>query len=409
MEKKYSIRQVAVIVAIAVVFSICITSIALYSFILMDNRYTISFDTDDVNYQNVRKFNIVRDILKSDYYKDVDENVLLEGATAGLAQSLDDPYTVYFDKDEMKSFMEKSEGSYVGIGVKVNTDENGILTVVEPFENSPAALAGLKKDDKIIKVDDTRVDSIGDENMIISMIKGKENTNVKITVYRPSDGKYYDFQITRKKIKTDNIKSKILDGDIGYIKLVMFDSQIYDYFQKELNSLIKKGVKGLIIDLRDNPGGSYEQVCKIADALLPESMIVYTEDRNGTKQEKHSDSKYVDLPLVLITNGNSASASEILAGAVKDNGRGTLVGTKTFGKGLVQELRMLEDGSGIKVTISRYFTPSGVCIHGTGIKPDVEIDVLSEYKDLPVSQIPEDKDVQLKSAIEEVRSKINAK
>ncbi len=409
MEKKYSTRQVAAIVAVTVAFSICITAIALYSFILVGNRYTISFNADEVKYQNVTKFNQVRNILKSDYYKDVDENILIEGAVSGLAQSLKDPYTVYFNKDEMRTFMEKSEGSYVGIGVTVNTDENGVLTVVEPFENSPAAVAGMRKGDKIIKIDDTKVDSLGDENMIINMIKGKENTKVNITVYRPSDGNYHQFEVMRKRIKTTNIKSKILDGNIGYIKLVMFDSEIAEYFQKELNSMMKKGIKGLIIDLRDNPGGSYEQVCKIADTLLPEGLIVYTEDRNGTKQERRSDSKYVDLPLVLITNGNSASASEILAGAVKDNARGTLVGTNTFGKGLVQELRMLEDGSGIKVTISRYFTPSGVCIHGKGIKPDIEIDVLNEYRDLPVSQIPENMDVQLKSAVEAVQMELKNK
>lgn len=394
------------ITATAVILSVSVALAAIYAVYSAGTRYIISYDAEDVSYENVKKFKQVRDIIKEDYYKDVDENILLEGAVSGLAGSLNDPYTVYFNKDQMKAFMEKSEGSYVGIGVTVNTDEKGLLTVIEPFENSPAAAAGIKQGDKIVKVDDKDVTAIRDENMIISMIKGKENTNVKVTVYRPAEDKYYQLSIVRKRIKTSNIKSEILTGNIGYIKLLMFDSEIAGYFKNDLDKMLKSGIKGLIIDLRDNPGGSYEQVVEIADSLLPEGTIVYTEDRNGERQIKQSDKNCVGLPLVLITNGNSASASEILAGAVKDNARGTIVGTKTFGKGLVQELKMLDDGSGIKVTISRYFTPSGVCIHGVGIKPDIEIDVPSEYRNLPVSQIPREKDIQLRSAIEALQGKI---
>jgi len=406
METKYSFRQMAVIVATAVILSICATTMVFYSINANNTRYVISFDPEEVQYENVNKFNEVRKILKEDYYLEVDENKLVEGAVSGLAESLKDPYTVYFNKDQMKSFMEKSEGSYVGIGVTVNTDVNGLLTIIEPFENSPAQQVGMQKGDKIVKVDNKDVTGISDENMIISLIKGKENTKVKITVYRPDEDKYLQFDVVRRRIKASNIKSEIINGNIGYIKLVMFDSEIADYFRNDLEKMLKKGIKGLIIDLRDNPGGSYEQVVKIADSLLPEGTIVYTEDREGKKDVKLSNKAAYDLPLVILTNGNSASASEILAGAVKDNGRGTLVGTNTFGKGLVQELRMLADGSGIKVTISRYFTPSGVCIHGVGIKPDIEIDVPDEYKDIPVSQIPRNKDVQLQSAIEAVKAKM---
>lgn len=408
MERKFSFRQMSVIVAAAVILSICTTTAVFYFIDSLNTRYVISFDPETVRYENVNKFNQVRKILKDDYYQDVDENTLIEGAVSGLAESLKDPYTVYFNKDQMKAFMEKSEGSYVGIGVTVNTDINGLLTVIDPFENSPAQQVGMKKGDKIVKVDDTDVTDIRDESMIISMIKGIENTKVKITVYRPDEDKYLQFDVVRKRIKASNIKSEIMEGNIGYIKLIMFDSEIAKYFKNDLDNMLKKGVKGLVIDLRDNPGGSYEQVVKIADSLLPEGTIVYTEDRDGTKQVKLSNKAALDLPLVILTNGNSASASEILAGAVKDNARGTLVGTKTFGKGLVQELRLLEDGSGIKVTISRYFTPSGVCIHGVGIKPDIEIDVSDEYKNIPVSQIPRNKDIQLQSAIEAVKGKMTS-
>lgn len=407
MNKNFTLRQVAAIVAAAVTISVCATAFALYSAYTSINRHVISFDAETVDFENIVKFNQVRKILKDDYYMSIDENKLIEGATRGLAESLGDPYTVYFDKQQMQTFLEKSEGSYVGIGVTVNVDDNGLLTVIEPMEDSPAHKAGIMQGDKIVRVDGTDVTSFSDENMIISMIKGKENTKVVITVYRPSEDRYIQFDITRKRIKASNIKSEILDGNIGYIRLVMFDNEIAKYFMNDLNSMKKKGIKGLIIDLRDNPGGSYEQVVQIADALLPEGIIVYTEDREGKQAVKRSDKSSLGMPLVLLINENSASASEILAGSVKDHGVGKLVGTKTFGKGLVQELKLLKDGSGLKVTISRYFTPSGVCIHGTGIKPDIEVDVLEEYRNYPVSQIPRDRDIQLRSAIEALMGEID--
>jgi carboxyl-terminal processing protease len=409
MDRKFSVRQLAVILAAAVILAVAATVFVTSLIDSFNTRYVIGFDANSVSLANVNKFKQVRKILKEDYYQSVDENALIEGAVSGLADSLKDPYTVYFNKDQMTQFMEKSEGSYVGIGVTVNTDKNGILTVIEPFDGSPAKLAGIKQGDKIVKVDETDVTAVRDENMIISMIKGTENTRVKITVYRPTEDKYQQFDIVRKRIKTSNIKSEVMTGNIGYIKLTMFDSQIASYFNRDLDSMLDKGIKGLIIDLRDNPGGSYDQVVEIADRLLPEGMIVYTEDRKGTRQVKMSGKSSLGLPIVILTNGNSASASEILAGAVKDNGMGTLVGTKTFGKGLVQELKQLDDGSGIKVTISRYFTPSGVCIQGIGISPDVEIDVSSEYKNLPVSQIPRNKDIQLSSAVEVLKGKMTEK
>ncbi len=406
MGRKFSVRQVVAIVAAAVAVSVCATIFVLYSAYTSVNRHVISFDAETVDLDNVVKFNQVRDILKKDFYMSVDENKLIEGATNGLAEALDDPYTVYFNKEQMQAFLEKSEGSYVGIGVTVNVDDKGLLTVIEPYEGSPAKEAGMKQGDKIVKVDDKDVTAFSDENMIISMIKGKENTKVNITVYRPSEDRYLQFDITRRRIKASNIKSEIIDGNIGYIKLVMFDSEIAKYFRNDLNSMMNKGIEGLIIDLRDNPGGSYEQVVQIADSLLPEGVIVYTEDREGKKEIQNSNRSSIGLPLVLLINGNSASASEILAGSVKDHGIGKLVGTRTFGKGLVQELKLLKDGSGLKVTISRYFTPSGVCIHGTGIKPDIEVDVLDEYRNHPVSQIPRDRDIQLESAIEALLGEI---
>jgi carboxyl-terminal processing protease len=285
-------------------------------------------------------------------------------------------------------------------------DESGILNIIEPFENSPAKKVGLRQGDKIIKVDGKDVTAIRDENMIISMIKGKEDTKVKITVFRPSANKPLDFVIIRKRIKIINIKSEVLPDNIGYIKITMFDGEIAKYFAVELSKLMEKKVKGLVIDLRDNPGGAYEEVVRIADILLPQALIVYTKDKEGKGDVQKSDKAEVKVPLTILINGNSASASEILAGAIKDNKRGTLVGTKSFGKGLVQTVLPLEDGSGIKVTIARYYTPSNVCIQGIGIEPNEVVNVLDKYKNMPISQIPRADDVQLQAAVQVLKAKI---
>jgi carboxyl-terminal processing protease len=371
-------------------------------------RYEIQFDKKNINVQNIDKFKQVRSLLEKNYYENVDENVLLEGAVNGMTDSLKDPYTVYFTKEQMQSFMEKSEGSYVGIGVSINLDSNGLLTIIEPFDDSPAKAAGIVQGDKIVKVDDKDVTALKDEQMVINMIKGPEGTKVKVSVYRPTEGKTLDFEMVRKKIKMSNIKSEVLPGNIGYIKIVMFDSTIADDFEQHLNKLLGKKIKGLIIDLRDDPGGDYEEVVKVADRLLPKGLIVYTEDKYKHREEKNSDANELSLPMSILVNGNSASASEILAGAIKDHKKGTLVGTKTFGKGLVQSVQRLDDGSGLKVTIARYFTPSGVCIQGIGIQPDIEVQVEDKYKNLPVSQIPREDDVQLAKA-EEVINDANAR
>ncbi|HEX9060190.1 MAG TPA: S41 family peptidase, partial [Clostridia bacterium] len=365
---------------LAAVALVLVTSIITFSataFVFSGSGYfkpenSIGFD-NRVKSENIDKFKEVRGILEKKYYKDVDENNLVEGAISGMADSLKDPYTVYFTKEQMQSFTEKTSGSYVGIGVSINLDNNGLVSIIEPFSGSPAKKAGIMQGDKITKVDDKDVTAIKDEEMVVSMIKGEEGTKVKITVYRPSEGKSIDFEMKREKIKISNIKSEVLPGNIGYIKISTFDSEIAKYFHEHLSGLLQKKVKGLIIDLRDNPGGDYSQVVGIAKELLPKGLIVYTEDRAKKKEEQNSTGKGLDLPIVALINGNSASASEILAGALKDRHKGTLVGTKSFGKGLVQSVVDFKDGSGLKYTIARYFTPSGVCIQGKGIMPDVEV------------------------------------
>jgi len=373
--------------------------------------YSVSFDPKNVSIESIRKFNQVRNILKEDYYQEVDEDTLLEGAVAGMAYSTGDVYTVYYTKEQMQKLLElsnKSEETYVGIGVSVIMGNDGLLSIVELFDDSPAKEVGMMQGDKIIKVDGEDVTGIKDSDLIIEKIKGPENTKVTVTVIRPSEGRTIDFEIIRRKVKyVINLRSEVFDGNIGYIRIMSFnDRNIYNLFANELQKLIAKGIKGLIIDVRDNPGGYYDQVCKIADMLLPEGIIVYTEDRHNKKEIENSDARELKMPITLLINGNSASASEVLAGALKDHKKGTLIGTKTFGKGLVQSIKVLDDGSGIKYTTARYFTPSGVCIHGIGIEPDIEVPLPGKYEGMSVSQIPRGDDVQLQTAIEVLRGKI---
>lgn len=234
------------------------------------------------------------------------------------------------------------------------------------------------------------------------MIKGKEGTKVKITIYREGIGTL-DFNIVRAKIVMKTVKSDILENNIGYIRITTFDENTSEAFDKELDGLISKGIKGLVIDLRNNPGGLLDQCVKIADRILGEGTIVYTIDKKGDKEVYTSDSKKLDIPLVLLVNEGSASASEILSGAVRDFKAGTLIGTRTFGKGLVQKLIPLPNNEGLKVTISRYYTPSGECIQGKGIEPDIILDLPKEDKE---RELTYKEDIQIQKAIEVIKNKI---
>lgn len=370
-------------------------------------QYALFFDEDEIDIENIEAFNRVKDVLATRYYKTLDINALFTGAIKGLAEGTEDPYTVYYDPEEMKKFMEESSGNYEGIGVLVSMDENYLLTVAEVFPGSPAKEAGIQKGDKIVKVDDEDVTVIRDVDIIVKKIKGAPGTIVKITVYREGARDYIDFDVTRQAINVSYISSEMLEDKIGYIRIKQFDNDISQDFRNHLNSLLAQEAKGLVIDLRDNPGGDYREVVKICDMLLPSGLIVYVEDRDGNRKEEYSDSNYVDIPISVLVNGYSASASEILSAALKDYGKGTLVGTRTFGKGLVQQIDMrFANGGGLKYTVARYFTPSGKHIHDVGVEPDVEVALDEAFKTTSIDDIPHDKDNQLQAAISEVKKKM---
>ncbi len=357
-------------------------------------------------YQDYSKVSYVENIIKENYLRDVDDSTLIDGQLKGLVQSLNDPYSQYLTADEYKELAEQTSGTYGGIGVIVTPGDDNYITVVSPIEDTPGERAGLKTGDKILSVDGVDFTA---ENMdaAVKVMKGEPNTNVTITIMRKDrDGnnETLDIEITREIIRLVTVKSSILDDALGYMKITSFDEITYEDFKADLNELEKRGVEGLIIDLRNNPGGLLNICADIADEFLGEVDIVYTETKNGEREYLKSNKSMTDLPLVVLINGGSASASEILAGAIRDHNRGELIGTTTFGKGVVQRIRPFEDGSGIKLTISEYFTPNGINIHGVGIEPDILVELPDDVEIIGLENI--DGDIQLQKAMEVLKDKI---
>lgn len=334
---------------------------------LMNNYYLDELDSDEI------------------------ETWLYKGAIAGLG----DPYAAYYTEEEYQSLRDSTNGSYCGIGVEISQNiSTGIVTITRVFEDSPAMEAGLCPGDILYKVEDMEVTG-QDLTMVVSMIKGQEDTEVAISVVRDGEEDYLEFQVKRRTIEIQTVSSDILEGQIGYISITSFDDVTSDQFIKALDELEAQGIKGLIVDLRDNGGGLVSSVCAILDRLLPEGLIVYTEDKYGNREEETSDGEnYFDKPMAVLVNGNSASASEIFAGAIKDYEMGPLVGTKTYGKGIVQKIYPLSDGTAVKLTVSKYYTPKGNNIHEIGIEPDVEIELDKALEKEAVISKEEDNQLQ---------------
>ncbi|MFA5577378.1 MAG: S41 family peptidase [Tissierellaceae bacterium] len=357
-------------------------------------------------YNQFSKVIALEKYIDDNYLRDVDKGKLLEGQLKGLVQSLGDPYSNYMTEDEYNSLIEQTSGVYAGIGIVVTPGEDNLITVVSPIEGTPGERAGIRSGDKIISVDGKE---FAGENMedAVKVMKGDPNTQVILTIMRKNRSganEIFDLEITREIIRLITVKSNIIDEDIGYIKIVSFDDLTYKDFKSELDKLGRKNIKGLIIDLRNNPGGLLDVTAQIADELLGEGDIVYTETKDGKREYLRSKKSMVTYPLAVLVNEGSASASEILAGAIKDHERGSLIGTTTFGKGVVQRIKDLGDGTGLKLTISEYFTPNGTNIHGIGIEPDIVVELPEDVMEIGVENIEED--TQLRRAIDEIKLKI---
>lgn len=356
-------------------------------------------------YYYVDKKLLAIEALINDYYVgEVDENKLQEGVYKGFVAGVGDIYTSYYTPEEYTSFQESTNGIYSGIGVTMTIDQgDNTILITEVNKDSPAQKGGILKGDKIVKVEGKTV--TGDDfTSLPDKVKGKAGTVVNITIYRPSENKSYEMNLTRGEISEQTVTSSMLEDNLGYIKISKFEKITYDQFKAALTELEEQDAKGLILDLRSNPGGRLDTVEQIADELVPQGIVVSTKDKNGKCQEYTADDKYTDLPLVVLVNGSSASASEVLAGAIKDVNRGKLVGETTFGKGIVQTIVPLRDGSAIKLTTAQYFTPSGVCIHGIGIEPDYKVSLST--REIIQGIKGESDDAQLQKAVEVLKEEI---
>ena len=331
----------------------------------------------DLNYDKV---NELWNIIQKDYYREPDMEKVQDGLAKGLMAGLEDPYSGYMTKKEYESYETSMMGEYDGIGLTFNQNKEGEFKVVSTIKGAPAEKGGIKKGDTIVKVDGKEYD---DADSIGSAMRGKSGTKVKVTYVR--DKKETTVTLTREHIIQESVESKVLDGNIGYIKIIAFEENTDKDFDKALSDMEAKAVKGLVIDMRDNGGGLVKSAINIADHLLGKTVVTYLEDRAGKKEYYKSDENQTGLPYVLLVNGNTASASEIISAAVKDKGKGKIVGTKTYGKGVVQISDKLSDGSGYRLTIMQYFSPNGNQINEKGVEPDF---------------IVKDKDQQLKKAEE---------
>ena len=313
-----------------------------------------------------------------DYYLNgIDNDKMKDGIYKGMVDSLGDPYTVYYNSEEYKQFTSSSSGTYSGIGVAVSQNvTTGAITIVKTFKKGSGEKEGMKPGDVIYKVEGKKIEGL-ELSKVVSMIKGEEGTFVKVTVLR--DGKEIEFNLKRKKLEVDTVNYRMEDRSgkkIGYISVSEFDEVTASQFKSAISELSKEGMEGLVIDLRDNPGGLLDVTCEMLDRMIKKGLLVYTVDKYGKRvDEDATDSDSFDKPVAILVNGNSASASEVFSGAMKDYKAATLVGTKTFGKGIVQSIVPFGDGTAMKVTVSKYYTPNGVNIHGTGIEPDVVVEL----------------------------------
>lgn len=318
------------------------------------------------------KIDILEYMIDQYYYKDeISREDLENGIYQGLMDAVGDPYTSYFSAEDFNTFMEQTTGAYYGIGAYVAQDiERNYPKINSPIPGSPAEEAGLRPNDIIYEVDGVSTYGM-DLDKVVSLIKGEEGTSVNINIYR--DGEYMDVKVERRQVKIPTVEQEMMEDGMAYIRIIEFDDVTPGQFEEALQTSRNEGMKGLVLDLRGNPGGSVNAVVDVARMLLPEGLVVYTEDKYSKREEYQCDGSHeFELPLVVLVDGNSASASELLSGAIQDYKKGTLVGTTTFGKGIVQQLLTLRDGSAIKITVSSYYTPKGRNIHGTGIEPDVE-------------------------------------
>lgn len=404
MEKRNSqqVYKTIMLIIITVLITALVTTIVIYNFVIKSGKIAIKSEDNSSLSGLEATLASFRSVLEEKYMGEIDDEALIEGAIKGYVSALGDPYTTYYTKEEMDELMEETTGNYVGIGIYMTLDlENNAIYVVKPMEGSPAEEAGIQAGDLITKVDGKEYS--GEElDQASNAIKGEEGTTVKLEILR--DGETKELEVERRKIVVSHIVEKKFDN-IGYLLIEDFDGGCAKEFEEKYKELESQGIDRLIIDLRNNGGGVVDEAVSIADMLLDkDDTILITKDKKGNEEiTKSEHNPTITMPVVVLTNGYSASASEILVGALQDNERATIVGTKTYGKGVIQEVDRLNDGSGLKITIEEYYTPNKNEINKVGIEPDEEIDLSDEVKEQ--GTYTDDEDNQLQKAIEIIKEK----
>lgn len=348
--------------------------------------------------ETMEKINYLENLIDLYYLNGPDRTKMEDGIYAGMVEGLEDPYSRYYTAEEYGALNEETQGRYEGIGVVMQQNEDGLVTFVRCYEGAPGEKAGLKAGDILYKVNDQEVTDM-DLSTVAKKIKDPDINPVHLTLAREGESDYLELDIEKEEVKIPVVSHEMLDGHVGYLAVYEFTDVTFEQYQEAREDLERQGMEKLVIDLRDNPGGLLTSVCDVLGTILPKGLIVYTEDKYGKREEELCDGKTpIDIPLAVLVNENSASASEIFAGAVKDHKVGTIVGTTTYGKGVVQTIRDLGDGSALKLTVSNYYTPNGVNINGVGIEPDVEAEL---DKSLQTGDtISREEDNQLQKAIE---------
>ena len=366
----------------------------------------------DVN-RITKKITTLQQIIDKYYLFDEDTTQVEDWIYKGMMFGLNDPYTTYYTAEEYQKLNEDTEGEYHGIGVMISQNRGtGLITVMKVFKDTPAAEAGMRPGDILYKVGDMEVTGMDMDILVKDYIKGKDGSEVELTVFRQDEGEYVDLKMERRNVTVQTVEYQMMEDSVGYIAVSQFDVVTADQFKAAVDDLEKQGMKKLVVDLRNNPGGVLGTVVDMLDYILPDdltiegdkdlvrtnpeaTLLVYMADKNGKgEQEYASDGHSLDIPMAVLVNGESASASEVFTGAMKDYGRATIVGTKTFGKGIVQNLIPLDNGTAIKMTTAHYYTPSGFDLHGKGIEPDVEVELKEELRNQITVDVKEDNQIE---------------
>ena len=397
-KKRFKVYKIIMLIVIVAFVSFLITSIGMYQYFTNSGntgKYFIMSSKDNDISSQLSKY---KSIIDKYYLGEVNEEKLKEGAIKGYIEGLDDPYTEYISKEDMQDFLDDTTGNFVGVGIyMVKDSEKNKVMVLSPIKDSPAEKAGILPGDLIVSVDD--VQYTADEMSVASnKIKGEANTTVKLEILRGTETKI--FELKRENIKVNPVEGKKLENDIGYISFSSFDEGTAEDFKNKYQELEKQGIKSLIIDLRNNGGGIVDEALKIADYIVDkDSVLLYEVDKNNNEEvEKAKNNPIINMPIIILTNKNTASSSEILAGALKDLGKAKTVGDKTYGKGVIQQLLTLPDGSGLKITSQKYLTPNKTEINKIGIEPDEKVDLPATVTN--ILRVEEKDDTQLQKAIE---------